>query len=251
MKMVKLVVIAIALVLSSTLSYAQTNLRFGVKVGTNISTLKGDIPEEFGGVETKIRPKLGLNFGGFMQYEPHPTFNIRTELLLSTQGVVLSWEDTYQYTTNNQDIAITDKFTQNYKLNYVILPLSFNYKIFNKITVGTGIQVGYLFGAKVKMEYKDGLYPEDNESVEIDLLNDGVYDFGGTKLIVKAAANQVDIGLHFRTAYHINDNISVELKYYKGLTTLDKNSTLGTDYRSWNLSNSVIQISAGYKFIKK
>ena len=103
--------------------------------------------------------------------------------------------------------------------------------------------------AKTKIDVtEDSRDPSQNYSVEIDMLNDGTYDVGGTTVQVKSSANRLDFSLNLGASYDISEKIFLQGRYNLGLSTVDKNSTNGTSTNSWNMKNSVFQLSAGYRF---
>ena len=122
------------------------------------------------------------------------------------------------------------------------------YKVIEKLSIEFGPQIGYLISAKSKWEYVDSTDPSENETIAVDLINDGTYTFGGTTVQVKPKTNRLDFGLNIGSSYDVTDKFFVQARYNLGLTVLDKNSTAGSSTNSWDLKNSVIQISTGYRF---
>src|SRR5690606_10757405 len=129
--------------------------------------------------------------------------------------------------------------TQNSKFTYINLPIILKYQLIDKLNIEFGPQVGFLVSAKADLEYEDHYDPSDNESVTIDLLKDGTYEFLGETLLVKKGMNQIDAGLNLGASYNLTNNLFVQGRYYRGLTKIDKNSTNGLDYSSFNLKNSI------------
>jgi opacity protein-like surface antigen len=163
--------------------------------------------------------------------------------LFSTQG------NTYGYKDYYGGGSYYDGADYNLKLNYLNLPVILKYKIIEKLSIDFGPQIGYLMSAKTKIDVtEDSRDPSQNYSVEIDMLNDGTYNFGGTTVQGKASANRLDFSLNLGASYDITEKIFLQGRYNFGLSTVDKNSTNGTSTNSWNMKNSVFQLSAGYRF---
>lgn len=222
-------------------------LNYGLKIGGNLSNLNGnypDNPDEYTTIDNKS--KLGFHIGGFVEYKINDKFSIQPELLFSTQGnkleIVEEFYDSYYDETEKVSL------TQNSKFAYLNLPIIFKYQIVDNLSIEFGPQVGFLASAKADLEYKDYNYPSDNENITIDLLKDGTYEFLGETIQVKKGMNRIDFGLNLGASYDFTENIFVQGRYYYGLTKVDKNSTNALDYSSWNLKNSVFQISLGYRF---
>jgi long-subunit fatty acid transport protein len=229
-------IILTSFMLCSVFAFSQ-EIKFGAKVGLNLSNLMGNYPTAI--EETKSI--LGFHLGGFALYSINEKFIFQPELLLSTQG---GSAIVYFYDTGRQFAS----FTQTPKLTYINLPIMFKYKVLNKLSVEFGPQVGYLINAKSLWRLENFAEPEENETLEIDLLNDGTYKLGTATLQLKPKTNRFDYGLNIGTSYEITEKIIIQARYNFGLSVIDDNSTNGNDTSSWKVKNSVIQISTGYKF---
>ena len=224
--------------LCSVLAFSQ-EIKFGAKVGLNLSNLTGDYPTEI----DEHNSKLGFHIGGFAEYPINEQFTLQPELLFSTQGNTYGFKDYYG------SGSYYDGVDYNLKLNYLNIPVILKYKVIEKLSIDFGPQIGYLMSAKTKIDVtEDSRDPSQNYSVEIDMLNDGTYDIGGTTVQVKSSANRLDFSLNLGASYDISEKIFLQGRYNLGLSTVDKNSTNGTSTNSWNMKNSVFQLSAGYRF---
>ncbi|WP_353148814.1 porin family protein [Flavobacterium sp.] len=231
-------IILTSFMLCSAFAFSQ-EIKFGAKVGLNLSNLSGDYPT---GID-EHNSKIGFHIGGFAEYEINDKFIIQPELLFSTQG------NTYGYKDYYGGGSYYDGADYNLKLNYLNLPIILKYKIIEKLSIDFGPQIGYLMSAKTKIDVtEDSRDPSQNYSVEIDMLNDGIYNFGGTIVQGKASANRFDFSLNIGTSYDITEKIFIQGRYNLGLSTVDKNSTNGESINSWNMKNGVFQLSAGYRF---
>jgi hypothetical protein len=214
-------------------------IKFGAKVGLNVSNLRGDYPTEI----NEKNSKVGFHLGGFAEYKINDKFILQPELLFSTQGNEYGIKEYYG------GGSYYDGADYNLIINYLNLPIIFRYKVMEKLSIDFGPQIGYVLSGKTKINViEDSRDPSQNYSFEIDMLNDGVYDFDGTTVQVKASLNRLDFGLNFGSTYDITDNFFVQGRYNLGLSNIDKNSTNGGNTNSWNMKNGVLQFSAGYKF---
>ena len=117
-----------------------------------------------------------------------------------------------------------------------------------KLSIEFGPQIGYLISAKSKWEYVDSTDPSANETIEVDLISDGNYTFVGSTFQIKPKTNRFDFGINLGSSYEITEKFFIQARYNLGLTAFDKNSTAGSSTNSWDLKNSVFQISTGYRF---
>ena len=110
--MKKILVLAVFTVLGFMNVNAQ-KIKFGAKVGLNLSNLRGDYPT---GID-EHNSKIGFHIGGFAEYEINDKFIIQPELLFSTQG------NTYGYKDYYGGGSYYDGADYNLKLNYLNLPI--------------------------------------------------------------------------------------------------------------------------------
>lgn len=196
-------IILTSFMLCSVFAFSQ-EIKFGAKVGLNLSNLSGDYPIGI----YEHNSKIGFHIGGFAEYEINDKFILQPELLFSTQG------NTYGYKDYYGGGSYYDGADYNLKLNYLNLPIILKYKIIEKLSIDFGPQIGYLISAKTKIDVtEDSRDPSQNYSVEIDMLNDGIYNFGGTIVQGKASANRLDFSLNIGTSYDITEKIFIQGRY--------------------------------------
>lgn len=229
--------------------FAYTNaqeINYGFKAGGNLSNLLGDYPDiPDPEISTDTKSILGVNLGFFLEYSLSRNFSIQPEVLLSTQGNKFEIKEEYFGDLTNQIERAS--LTQTTNLTYVNLPVMFKYHISDKIDIEFGPQLGYLISAKADFDYEDENFPEDNESITLDLLSDGSATFLGDRIEWRGALSRLDYGLNIGVSYDFTYNLFAQARYYYGLSSIDDNSTFDLDFSSWDLNNSVIQISIGYK----
>jgi hypothetical protein len=100
------------------------------------------------------------------------------------------------------------------KTNYINIPVMAKYFVTDNFSVEAGPQIGFLMSAKFDGEdAKDGL-------------------------------NSTDFGLNFGGSYYIDENMFLTARYGFGLSEVEKDLASGEN----GSTNSVIQLSFGYKF---
>lgn len=183
-------IIAAGVMLLGLSSVNAQDISFGAKAGVNLANFSGDDVEDnamrigaFGGVYAN----LGLTEDIFFQ----------PELLFSMQGVE------------------ADEGDGGTKLNYINIPLMFQYGITDEIRVEAGPQVGLLLSA------------------DLDV-GEGDVDF-------KDEMSSIDFGMNLGASYNMDNGISVSVRYNLGLTEVIDSDVFESDAK-----NSVISIGLGY-----
>lgn len=114
----------------------QAQLKFGAKVGLNISTLTGDVED--------VKSKVGPLFGVFADYSISDKLSIQPELLFSMQGCKV--ESVYE----DEEGSFDEDFS--IKLNYVIVPIMVKFYLVEGLSLQAGPQLGFLTTAKADDE---------------------------------------------------------------------------------------------------
>ncbi|QHS60231.1 porin family protein [Chitinophaga agri] len=168
---------------------AQT-LSFGVKGGLTISKLT-----QFN--DSKVRPSVYA--GGFANIAFTESIALQPELLYSGQGT--------KYEPLNQTIT--------YRLNYINIPVMFQYRIVPEFFLEAGPQLGFMVAGKTHAG-----------KVTIDISDD---------------TKAVDFGLGFGLGYQFPVGLGVSARYMFGLTNVFERSLDDN-------KNSVAQIGLFYTF---
>lgn len=172
-------IVAIAVLLTAGTASAQVN--FGIKGGLNLYTLGGDNNDA-----ADIKAGFHLGVLGHIHMSPH--FALQPEVVFSTQGAKSESND--------------DKLD----LNYVNVPLMFQYMFDNGFRLEAGPQLGFLTSAKFEGEdVKDNL-------------------------------NDVDFGIGLGASY-INpaSGFGVDARYNHGLTNINENDVVDSFNRGFQL----------------
>ena len=163
------------------------HVNFGIKGGVNLYNVHNDN-------DTKYDLKVGYHFGvlGHIHLKPH--FAIQPEIVFSTQGA--------KYKIDNE--------VNNYNLNYINVPVLFQYMFDNGFRVHAGPQLGFLVSAKAK-----------NDNNTTDLKDD---------------LNTVDFGLSIGASYIFPPTgFGVDARYNFGFTNINKDSSVKSSNRGFQL----------------
>ena len=194
-----------AAVAMSSLAFAQ---QFGIKAGMNVSSLSKDSSLSDQG------SKIGFNAGLFMNAPLAENFSIQPELLYSQMG------EKY-----NQTIGSTT-YARSKHLDYVTVPVMFQYKATPAFYLEAGPEFGLLVSAKNKFT---------NESTNNTINESANY---------KDDLNTFNFGLGIGAGYYFTQNVGLTARYVAGLTDVAKNRPSGSDATR----NNVFQVGLAYKF---
>ena len=202
-----------AAIFLTAISYAQ-NVKYGAKLGLNISNFSGDVENS--------KSLIGAQIGGFAEISISDKFAIQPELLFSMQGAKS------EYSESNVDYSLSEESKS--KLNYLNVPVLAKYYVADKFALLAGPQFGFLISAKEKYDFSEtSMGTTDSGSDSID-----------TKDFYKSLALSFNIG----ASYSVTEKIFVDARYNLGLSSLAKEF----QGDKIDIKNNVIQVSLGYKF---
>ena len=164
---------------ASSLTFAQ---QFGAKAGLNVSNLSN----------SDLNSKAGFYAGVFMNAPLSSQFNIQPELLYNGLGA--------------------KKGDNKLNLDYISVPVMFQYKATPEFFLEAGPQFGFLVSAKAN-------------SIDI-----------------KDETNSFDFGLGLGAGYWFTDKIGANARYVAGLTDIAK------DNEGSAVKNNGFQVGLNYKF---
>lgn len=163
------------------------HVNFGVKGGVNLYDIHHDN-------STKYDLKTGYHVGLLGHIHFNRKFAIQPELVLSHQGGRYSFENS----------------NSNYTLDYLNIPVLFQYMFDNGFRLQAGPQAGFLISAKSKT---------DNNSVDI-----------------RDDYNAFDFGLSLGASYVFpSTGFGVDARYNFGLANINKNSSVYSTNRGLQL----------------
>ena len=179
--------------------------KIGVKAALNLADMTVNPSHQ---IDTKI---LG-GLGAFAQMNISDEISFQPELILSFQG-----GKQHTFAPNVTDYEyITDE-----KLTYLLLPLMGQYH-FEQFYVEAGLQPAFLLSANY--------HYQAIENGEVVLDNQGS---------ISDQTNTFDLSFNIGAGYQINDQLSIGMRYSKGLLAINKSNKV-------SLKNSVISFSVGY-----
>lgn len=205
--MKKFTTLCLSLLFAAT-SFAQTEpgtFTLLPKVGLNLSSLTKS--------EFEMDMKAGFCGGLELNYQLNKSFSLTLGALYSQQGCKRS-ENDFKATVN---------------LEYINVPVLFNFHITNGLVAKVGVQPGLLLSDKTHIERKG----ESGEIYFRDYVR--IYpEYKNTKM------RDYDIAIPFGLSYEFS-NIVLDARYCPGIVSL---------FDHWDLTNknSVFQFTLGYKF---
>ncbi|MBE2274434.1 MAG: PorT family protein [Flavobacteriales bacterium] len=205
----------------SSLTFAQ---QFGIKAGMNVSSLSKDASMD------DAKSKIGFNAGVFMNASLAENFSIQPELIYSQYGNKST--STSTYTLGNS--TITSKTTGSTNLDYLALPVMFQYKATPEFYLEAGPEFGMLLSGKVK--------GDTTTSTTTNGTTTTTSSSGSTD--IKDNLNGFNFGVGLGAGYYFTPNVGINARYVAGFTDIAKNRPSGSDA----IKNNVFQVGLNYKF---
>ncbi|MFP3831315.1 MULTISPECIES: porin family protein [Chryseobacterium] len=199
-------------VTAGTLAFAQQTpssnpVTFGVKGGMNVSSLSKD-----SGLDDQ-KSKIGFNAGVFANIPVAASFSVQPEVLYS------------QYGNKSDFTALGTKYSASTKLDYIAVPVMFQYNALPNLYLEAGPEFGFMVSAKNKLK---------NESNGDSSTSDNYKD----------NFNTFNFGIGLGAGYYFTPNLGITARYVAGLTDIAKNRPSGSDA----VRNNVFQVGLAYKF---
>ncbi len=190
---------------AGSLAFAQT---FGAKAGMNVSSLSNN-----GGLEDS-KSKIGFNAGLFMNAPLAESFSIQPEVLYS------------QYGSKGNYTLGGDKYSSASHLDYIAVPVMFQYNATPEFYLEAGPEFGFLVNAKDKVK---------NETTGQTIRESGDY---------KDQLNGFNFGVGIGAGYFFTPQIGLTARYVAGFTDIAKDRPSGSDA----IKNNVFQVGLAFKF---
>ena len=202
--------------------------QFGVKAGVNFANMSGTYIDKYKDnvPDYETSGRTGFHFGAVVEFELSDQIYLQPEILYSTQG----FKQSRKLGTKTID------FTQ--KMDYLSIPVMFEYKISDEFSIQAGPQIAFLISSKYD-------WSEDMN----DLLNDDNFESDRDKGLEKTS-NGMDFGINFGAEYTMDTGLFFNARYSLGLSNAFKydEDEFSSDFKSADLKNSVFQLSVGYNF---
>lgn len=206
--------LSLILLFSTNLLFSQ--VQFGVTGGMGyVNTARDFEPEsskyDYFGFDYSYR--ISYLGGAYCTYSLSDNFKLRTEFLFSSKG------GRYEFNDAGSNVNI------NLRLSYISIPVLFQLRLVDELSLEIGPEIGYLLAASVKRKGFD--------SFDVDNLYNNETDFG--------------ISSGFR--YFITQKITTSLRYTHGLSTIREDNIFDSfAIPSGNVSfhNRSFQLSVSY-----
>ena len=221
-------------------------IKFGVKLGTNISNVISTPNEGVKNIESSTI--VGIEAGFYMEIALNDKWYINPELNYSQKGADFTYEYTHNYDVNQSDIHNT---SHELKLAYIELSPTISYKASDKISLNFGPSVSYILSpgsliSNYTIIYDNGQNDNLNSHLE---LADGTY-----------TEETIDLGLNLGLSYYLSENILISSKVntsFMRAGTISKLTNTGfvngsltneQEINIYEIKNSVISFSFAYLF---
>lgn len=202
-----------AAVVMSSLTFAQ---QFGIKAGMNVSSISNDSSL------SDQQSKIGFNAGVFMNAPLAENFSIQPELIYTQYGA----KGTYNADVVTPNGVQNQKFSSATHLDYIALPVMFQYNATPSFYLEAGPEFGLSVSAKDKVK---------NETTGETLAESDNY---------KDSINGFNFGVGLGAGYYFTPNVGLTARYVAGLTDIAKDRPSGSDA----VKNNVFQVGLAYKF---
>ena len=251
----KKIILTVAAVFVLGFANAQ-EVKFGVKGGLNLSTIKSTFPSINGKAVTSPDNKMAVGFhvGGFAEIGLSDKLSFQPELLFSMEGA--KFESTESGTKNigNQSFTYTDNKTKNIVTNYINVPLLIKFKATENLFFVAGPQVGFLMSAKEDYEIKSTQTSNGQTYTYTDSETSNIVtNYINVPLLIKFKATE---NLFFVAGPQVGFLMSAKQDYEsKSTETTNNVTTTSTDSKSgldvkkqFESMSYALDLGAGYFF---
>jgi hypothetical protein len=194
-------------------SYAQ--IKLGIKAGANFADFSNQLV--LPGLEDISAMTTHWHAGLAAQKSLSDRFILSSELLYSIKG--------FQEAT---DFNVSNDIKTVLSLHYLSVPVLLNYKPLDKVSLGAGIELGYLMDAQVKM---------GDDKNDVNFIYDRDFEWS--------------LNLGFR--FNISPALFLDGRYQWGLSPVSElffTDPNGEPLQEATLKNRVLQVSLGYFIIR-
>ncbi len=232
MKKIFVVATMMMAAISASAQYEPGTFSVQPRVGFTASTMsnmeKLDIPiDGYYGVNLDTWPAVGLIVGADVEYQLSPLVSLSAGLNWAQTGS--GWED-WKHKENGVTLEIKDTKAET---SYLSIPLTANFYVWKGLALRTGVQMGFLTSAKLKMTVTtSGTQNGVNYNQSTD------YDES-----FKSQCNKFDLSIPVGVSYEFNNHLVLDARYNIGVTKVNKES----DPDEKDSRNGVFSLTIGYK----
>lgn len=190
---------------ASSLVFSQ---QFGIKGGMNVSSISDD-----GYDDTKS--KVGYYGGVFVNIPASESFSIQPEVIYSNLGSEVKGTGT----------VLGNSYSQKLNLNYITVPVMFQYKATPQFYLEAGPEFGFLVSADSKTTWNNS-----TSTAELD----------------KDNFNNFNMGVGLGAGFDITKNVGINARYVAGFSDVTKpSSDPSTNAKN---KNNTFQVGLNFKF---
>jgi len=232
-------ILSIAFLTIATSAQSLIPIKYGIKVGANISNIISTPNEGVKNIESSTL--IGVAGGFYMEIALNEKWYLNPELIFSQKGASFTYEYTHNYDPNQSDVHNT---SHELKLAYVELNPTISYKANDKLALNFGPSVSVILNPDYSILIDEG----DNLNTHSELL-EGTY-----------TEENIDVGLNLGISYYLTDNFLIDSRVNSSIMkvgTISKltnsgfvNGTLTNtpEINIYEIKNSVISFSIAYLF---
>ena len=234
-------ILAIAFLTNVTSAQSLIPMKYGIKVGTNISNIISTSNEGVKNIDNSAL--IGVAGGFYMEIALNDKWYVNPELIYSQKGASFTYEYRHNYDPNQSDVHNT---SHELKLAYVELNPTISYKATNKLSLNFGPSVSFLVTPDYTILSDNGV--RDQETLHPAIL-EGVY-----------TEETIDLGVNLGISYYITENFLIDSKVNSSFMkagTISKLTNSGfvngtitntPEINIYEIKNSVISFSIAYLF---
>jgi len=218
-------------------------IKYGIKVGTNISNIISTPNEGVTNIETSSQ--IGISGGFYMEIALNEKWYINPELMYVQKGASFDYDYKHKWDSIlTNDVNNLDEYTTKNSLNlaYIVLNPTVSYKASDKLALNFGPSVSFLISEN---------YTYNEEIVGENSPLNAVEPIPGTYI-----SENLDIGLNLGLSYYITESFLVDAKVNTGfmkagtvnkITSIEKHENEKKEY-IFDLKNKGVIFSIVYLF---
>lgn len=201
------------------------------KVGTNISNITSNELLLQGDIALKSKSKSGLVFGLDAQYQVSDQIAVSLGVGYSRQGY--RYDDCEYKVTSTEDYDVYEGISDNHhNIDYLTVPLMVKGYVARGLSVGVGVQCGFILDNKMKYE-----------TSAFNVNRDGSREY-----TTRSEVTEVEWGKSMLNDFDVSIPLSVAYEYSNVVVTASYNIGLKDVFKQMDGKNKVIMFTAGYKF---
>ena len=194
-------ILAIAFLTIATSAQSLIPMKYGIKVGANISNIISTSNEGVKNIESSAL--IGISGGFYMEIALNDKWYINTDLMYTQKGASFDYDFTHDYVLN-QGERDEHNTSNELKLAYIDLSPSISYKASNKLSLNIGPSISFLIQS-------DYITNETNNSeiANHEELEDGLY-----------TEESLDVGLNVGLSYYLTENFLIDGRVNTGFMSI-------------------------------